>query len=86
MFDDDQPGDAALAANAAGGHGVPTFAGYDPNDPLIPAAANRWALTYLRTHTNLEEHSYPGMGHTVSLDEIADLARFLRRTLPIRRR
>jgi phospholipase/carboxylesterase len=83
MFDDDQPGDAALAANAAGGHGVPTFVGYDPNDPLIPAAANRWALTYLRTHTNLQEHSYPGMGHTVSLDEIADLARFLQRTLPI---
>jgi len=86
MFDDDQPGDANLAARAAGGRGVPAFVGYDPNDPLIPSIANRWALTYLRTHTDLQEHSYPGMGHSVSLDEIADLARFLQRTLPLGRR
>ena len=85
MFDDDQPGDAALAAATAAGSSVPAFVGYDPKDPLIPAVANRWALTYLRTHTALEEHSYPGMGHSVSLDEIADLTRFLQRTLPLPR-
>ena len=39
-------------------------------------------MTFLRTHTDLEEHSYPGMGHSVSMPEIADLTRFLRRTLP----
>ncbi len=81
MFDDDQPGDSRLAVATAGGTGVPAFAGYDPADPLIPPVANRWAMTFLRTHTQLSEHTYPGMGHSVSLDEIADLAGFLRTVL-----
>jgi phospholipase/carboxylesterase len=81
LFDDDQPGDARLAGATAAGRGVPAFAGYDPADPLIPGFANRWALTYLRTHTDLSEHSYPGMGHSVSLDEIRDLTTFLRKFL-----
>ena len=81
MFDDDHPGDAQLAVGAASGSGVPAFAGYDPADPMIPAVANRWAMTYLRTHTDLEEHTYPRMGHSVSMDEIADLTAFLRKVL-----
>jgi phospholipase/carboxylesterase len=81
VFDDDQPGDHLLAGGAAAGRGVPAFAGYDPADPLIPGFANRWALTYLRTHTELQEHSYPGMGHSVSMDEIRDLTGFLRNVL-----
>jgi phospholipase/carboxylesterase len=81
MFDDDHPGDSHLAVSAALGNGVPAFAGYDPADPMIPSVANRWALTFLRTHTALEEHTYPRMGHSVSMDEIADLAGFLRRVL-----
>ncbi len=85
MFDDDQPGDAQLAGDAAAGRGVPAFVGYDPKDPLIPSIANRWALTYLRTHTDLEERSYAGMGHSVSMDEIADLARFLQSALCVGR-
>ena len=38
-----------------------------------------WTRRHLlmRTHTALQEHSYPGMGHSVSLDEIADVAAFL---------
>ena len=81
MFDDDHAGDPRLAVSAATGTGVPAFVGYDPADPIIPAVANRWALTYLRTHTALEEHSYPGMGHSVSMNEIQDLARFLKTLL-----
>ncbi|MET0965835.1 MAG: hypothetical protein ABWZ02_05530 [Nakamurella sp.] len=81
MFDDDHPGDAALAVGAATGNGVPAFAGYDPGDPIVPAIANRWAMTFLRTHTDLEEHAYPGMGHSVSMPEIQDLTAFLRRVL-----
>ena len=81
MFDDDHPGDARLAVSAATGAGVPAFAGYDPADPMIPAVANRWAMTYLRTHTDLEEHTYPRMGHSVSMEEIADLTTFLRKVL-----
>ncbi len=81
MFDDDHPGDAQLAVGAATGSGIPAFAGYDPNDPIVPAVANRWALTFLRTHTDLEEHTYPRMGHSVSMDEISDLTTFLRKVL-----
>ncbi len=81
MFDDDHPGDPHLAVSAATGSGVPAFAGYDPADPIVPAVANRWALTFLRTHTDLEEHTYPRMGHSVSMDEISDLTGFLRRVL-----
>ena len=47
----------------------------------VPAVANRWALTFLRTHTDLEEHTYPRMGHSVSMDEISDLAKFLQKVL-----
>jgi len=85
MFDDDHRGDAHLAVSTATGTGVPAFAGYDPADPVIPAVANRWALTFLRTHTDLHEHTYPGMGHSVSLDEIADVTKFLRIVLAPRR-
>ena len=84
MFDDDHPGDSQLAVGAATGSGVPAFAGYDPDDPIVPAVANRWALTFLRTHTDLEEHTYPRMGHSVSMDEISDLTKFLRRVLVTR--
>jgi phospholipase/carboxylesterase len=81
MFDDDHPGDARLAVDAATGTGVPAFVGYDPADRMIPSIANRWALTFLRTHADLEEHSYPGMGHSVSMNEIQDLTKFLRDVL-----
>ena len=84
MFDDDHRGDSHLAVSAATGTGVPAFAGYDPGDPIVPTAANRWALTFLRTHTDLQEHAYPGMGHSVSMDEIADLTKFLRGVLQTR--
>lgn len=85
MFDDDQ----AIRCSRRAPHpdvACPPSWGYDPNDPLIPAVANRWALTYLRTHANLQERSYPSMGHSVSLDEIADLAGFLQHHLPDGRR
>jgi len=81
MFDDDHPGDSHLALSTATGGGVPAFVGYDPADPMIPSVANRWALTFLRTHTDLAEHSYPGMGHSVSMNEIQDLTKFLRALL-----
>ena len=40
--------------------------------------ASAWALEYLRDHTRLTERSYPGMGHSLSMPEIADVVRFLR--------
>lgn len=76
-FDVDQPGDAGLARNTAAGRGVPAFYGRDPADPAIPTFASAWALRYLRAHTALQEHSYPGLGHSLSMPEIADVVAFL---------
>lgn len=84
MFDDDHPGDGQLAVMNTAGHGIPAFVGYDPRDPIVPGVAIRWAVEFLRTHTALEEHTYPGMGHSVSLPEIADVSAFLRRQLSAR--
>ena len=76
-FDVDQPGDATLAREVAAGRGVPAFYGRDPADPAIPAFASAWALRFLRAHTALQEHSYPGLGHSLSMPEIADVVSFL---------
>lgn len=76
-FDADQPGDAHLAREVAAGRGVPAFYGRDPADPAIPAFASAWALRYLRAHTAVQEHSYPGMGHSLSMPEITDVVGFL---------
>ena len=84
MFDDAHPGDAQLEVMATSGHGVPAFTGYDPADPRVPAVAIRHAVNYLRTHSALEEHTYPGMGHSISIPEISDVARFLQRQLAVR--
>lgn len=72
-----QPGDARLLAAVAADDGVPAFYGRDPHDPIIPGPVGDWALDFLRQHTALTERSYPGMGHSVSPQEIADLAGFL---------
>ena len=72
-----QPGDAALRAAVEAGNGVPAFYGRDPHDPIIPGVVADWALDFLQRHTALAERSYPGMGHGVSPQEIADLTAFL---------
>jgi phospholipase/carboxylesterase len=77
-FDADQPGDQWLADEVRAGRGLPAFYGWDPADPAIPGYASAWALQFLRTHTALEEKTYPGMGHSLSMDEIGDVVNFLR--------
>jgi phospholipase/carboxylesterase len=84
LYDDGHPGDGQLAVMAISGHGVPAFVGYDPADPRVPAVAREHAVTFLRTHSALEEHTYPGMGHSISMPEIMDAAAFLRRRLTAR--
>ncbi len=83
-YDDAHPGDGQLEVMAASGHGVPAFVGYDPHDPRVPAVAIRHAVDYLRGHADLEEHTYPGMGHSISMPEVMDVAAFLRRHLAAR--
>jgi len=77
-FDDEQPADNWLADEASAGRGVPAFYGRDPADPAIPDYASAWALGFLREHTRLEERTYPRMGHSLSMEEISDVVRFLR--------
>ncbi len=77
-FDVEQPGDRWLAAEVAVGRGIPAFYGRDPADPAIPDHASAWAVGFLRRHTALEEKTYPGMGHSLSMPELADVVQFLR--------
>lgn len=81
LYDDAHPGDHQLQVMATSGHGVPAFVGYDPRDPRVPGVALRHAVTFLRGHSALEEHTYPGMGHSISMPELTDVAQFLRRQL-----
>jgi phospholipase/carboxylesterase len=81
MYDDAHPGDHQLAVMATAGHGIPAFVGYDPRDPRVPRIALEHAVGFLRTHSALEEHTYPGMGHSISMPEITDVAGFLQRQL-----
>jgi phospholipase/carboxylesterase len=81
LYDDAHPGDHQLGVMASSGHGIPAFVGYDPADPRVPAVALRHAVSFLRAHTTLEERTYPGMGHSISMPEITDVAAFLRRQL-----
>ena len=78
-----QPADSALAAEVRAGRGIPAFYGRDPADPAIPPFASAWALDFLRNHTRLQERSYPGMGHSLSLPEIGDVVGFLRPLLTV---
>jgi phospholipase/carboxylesterase len=84
LYDDGHPGDHQLEVMATSGHGVPAFVGYDPRDPRVPGVALRHAVTFLRTHSALEEHTYPGMGHRISMPELTDVAKFLRRQFAVR--
>ena len=80
-FSTAQPADVELLRAAGAGRGVPAFYGRDPADPIVPGTVSGWTGEFLRRHTALTEHTYPGTGHGVSLPEIADLAAFLRQLL-----
>ena len=73
--DADQDSLAAVAAR-------PVFWGRDPADPVIPADAIERTMRWLPAHAELTVREYPGIGHSISRDEIDDVAEFLRRTLP----
>lgn len=65
-------GDEALAARL-----VPVFWGRDVRDPVIAAHAIERTAAYLPTHSRLTERTYPGVGHGISRDEMADVGTFL---------
>lgn len=72
--DDDT--DARLAALAK-----PVFWGRDPEDPVIPQSAIDRTQAWLPAHSQLLVREYRGIGHSVSREEIDDVAAFLRSTL-----
>ena len=69
------PGDDELAQIRP-----PVFSGRGDADPLVPqlmtTLTDRWLLA-----SNLDRRIYPGLGHNVAPDEIADLAAFLQKHL-----
>lgn len=73
----EQPGDLALAADPP----PVLFARGDADTVIAPDASAR-IRTWLAAHTTLDERVYPGMGHTVGVQERTDVEEFLARELP----
>ncbi|OJX64727.1 MAG: hypothetical protein BGO95_03055 [Micrococcales bacterium 73-13] len=67
-----QPADSPLAAARP-----PAFWGRGDLDAVIPAHAVATAADFLATHTTLTERVYPGLGHQISMAELADVAGFI---------
>jgi phospholipase/carboxylesterase len=55
----------------------PTFWGRGDADGVIAGAAIERTAAWLPAHTTLEEHVYPGLGHGIAAQELADLRGFL---------
>lgn len=55
----------------------PVFAARGDQDRLVPAFLVSKTDQWLAEHTTRTSHCYPGLGHTVSDTELADLRRFL---------
>lgn len=60
---------------------VPFFWGRDTADFVINADAVAFTRSWLRENTELTADTYPEMGHTIEFDELADVSKFLRRTV-----
>jgi phospholipase/carboxylesterase len=60
----------------------PVFWGRGTDDPLIPQFLIQRTRGWLESHTRLDEHAYPGLGHGVSQRELVDLRTFVQRQLP----
>jgi phospholipase/carboxylesterase len=74
----DFPGDDALAERRP-----PLFWGRDVDDPVIAASGIDRTAGFVPRFFSVEERVYPGMGHSISPEELADVSRFLRATLPV---
>jgi len=70
------PGDAELAARR-----LPVFWGRGTNDDVIPEALVAHTTQWLPAHTELSGRVYPGLTHSVSEVELADVRTFLDRRL-----
>lgn len=66
--------DARLASSA---DRAPVFWGRDPADPVIPQSAIARTQAWLPAHAEVTEREYAGIAHSISREEIEDLAVFL---------
>ncbi len=66
------PEDARLATMRP-----PVFWGRGGRDEVIPAPLVAHTTDWLPAHTDLSGRLYPALGHAVSVDELADVRRFL---------
>jgi len=60
----------------------PMFWGYDPADPVIGPERIAELAEWGPRHTTLEARSYPGIAHSISGEELADISAFLARQVP----
>ncbi|KAA8819445.1 phospholipase [Bifidobacterium rousetti] len=65
-------GDKALEASQP-----PVFYGHGSIDDIFPAADVAAMSAFWRAHGTLSEHIYPGMAHSINMDELRDVRRFL---------
>ncbi|MFJ6651323.1 alpha/beta hydrolase [Microbacterium sp. NPDC091313] len=70
------PGDAGLAERRP-----PVFWGRGTHDEVIPAALVAHTTEWLPAHAELSGRVYPGLTHSVSEDELADVRAFLAKRL-----
>lgn len=55
----------------------PLFWGRDPADPVIPRDAVERTASWLPGHTTLTKREYPGVGHSISREELDEVNAFL---------
>lgn len=73
--------DAAAAEATAAGRGTPVFMAHGRRDPVVPIALGQAARRRLEAlGCTVEWHEYD-LDHSVSLDELADIGRWLERVL-----
>ena len=73
------PWDAGLDSPEGLLSGMPIFWSIDPDDPVIPADLVARSRTWLveQSEADVAEHTYPGVGHEISLREAQDVAAFV---------
>jgi phospholipase/carboxylesterase len=75
----EQEADAALAVSRP-----PVFWGRGDADPLFTPEIIARTETWLAGHADAQVHLYPDLGHSISRDEVDDVARFLTAQAPAR--
>ena len=66
------PGDDALAASRP-----PVFYGHGSADDIFPKSDVAAMSAFWDAHATLDEHVYPGMAHSINMDELRDVRSFL---------